>query len=317
MKNRTLLVIILVLLPFVVISFSFKSGKTNFNLEKNDDTLDALEDDDSDTDYKVKIKTKDEILELDLEDYIVGVVAGEMPASFEMEALKAQAVASRTFALYKKERSYLEYDLTDDTNSQVYISIEDMQKKWGAEFDKYYNRVLRAVEETKGEVITYEGNIIEAFYFSMSGGSTQEASTVFNENREYLKSVVSEYDNESLNNYEVTKIFSISDFISLLDLSCEKVNINNIDYNDAGYVESITVCGKEFKGTTFRFSLGLRSTNFDITVEEEVSITTRGYGHGVGMSQYGANGYAGAGYSYQDILKHYYTDVEIENIKDV
>jgi stage II sporulation protein D len=192
-----------------------------------------------------------------------------------------------------------------------------MKNKWGSEFDKYYQKINNAVTETKDEVMTYGGDIIESFYFAMSGGYTQDASTVFNETKEYLQGVESIFDTNSLNGYEVTKEFSKEDFINSLNLNCNNVSVDYINYNESGYVDEISVCGQKISGTKFRFSLGLRSSNFDIELSDTIKITTRGYGHGVGMSQYGANGYASAGYTYVDILKHYYTGVEIQKIKDV
>ncbi len=321
MNNKTLSIIAVALFPFVVISFVFKSDETNFNLDKSfgPDIPNGLLDDNSEVEeYTVRVLVNGETEVLPLEDYVVGVVAGEMPASFDIEALKAQAIASRTYALYKKQSNVsAEYDLTDNTNTQVYLSIESMQNKWGSDFQKYYDKISSAVESTKGQVITYEGEIIEAFYFAMSGGHTLEASQVFNESREYLKGVDSIYDNANLKNYEVVTEFEKQDFKNKLSISCENIIVNDIKKNDEHHVESLSVCGTEFKGTTFRTTLGLRSTNFDIEVLDKIKITTRGYGHGVGMSQYGANGYAEAGYSYEDIIKHYYTNVEIKDIKNV
>lgn len=325
MNNKKLLVIAVMMIPFVVISFSFDKGETNFILDNNsNDKLESTSKDDDEiisgvtyAPLKIRVLVKGQVQEMELEEYIIGVVAGEMPASFDMEALKSQAVASRTYALYKKNNSNGIYDLTDNTNSQVYISKDDMRTKWGDGFDKYYNRVKTSVEETSGKVLTYNGEIIEAFYFAMSSGNTQEASTVFNESRDYLKSVESKYDNSSLKNYEVSIELPITEFLSKLSLTCQNPQIDYINYNDTGHVEKISVCTKEFKGTYFRTLLGLRSTNFTITIGEIVTITTKGYGHGVGMSQYGANGYASIGYTYEDILKHYYTGVKITDIKDV
>lgn len=319
-QNKILAVIAVALFPFVVISFVFKGSETNFNLNEFfgpevPEDLDSREDDGK---YTVRVLVNGETKVLELEDYIVGVVAGEMPASFNMEALKAQAVASRTYALYKKKTNEnKEYDLTDNTNTQVYLSVESMKNKWGTDFQKYYDKVKQAVSDTKDEVITYSGEIIEAFYFAMSSGYTQEAGQVFNENRDYLKGVESKYDNADLKNYEVATEIDKQTFRNKLSLACENITVDDVKKTSENYVESITVCGISFKGTVFRTTLGLRSTNFDIEIGDKVKITTRGYGHGVGMSQYGANGYAEAGYTYEDIIKHYYTDVEIKSLKNV
>ena len=308
MRNKILLIIAVSMLPIAVISFSWsKSSETNFNLPEKPKSENIT----------VNVLIDGEIQTLDLEEYIVGVVAGEMPASFNEEALKAQAVASRSYALYKKKNSDGHYDLTDDTNSQVYIDIEDMKLKWGNEFDKYYIKIKNCVDATNGLVATYKDEIIEAFYFSMSSGQTQDVVAVFGENFEYLKSVESEYDNENLNNYKVTKSFSNAEFKNYLNLRCESITVDYIVRNDSGYIDEISICSTKFKGTDVRSKLSLRSANFDIFIGKNIEITTYGYGHGVGMSQYGANGYANAGYTYEEILKHYYSNIEIINIKSV
>lgn len=324
MKNKILLIIAVAMLPIVVISFVFKNSETNFNLKKKYDSeesgdieYDANQKDENEinNEFEFRVLVNGKITNISMDDYIIGVVAGEMPASFDSEALKAQAVASRTYAVYKKNSNINgEFDLTDNKNNQVYLTLDDMKKKWGDEFEKYYNKIKEAVLETKDEVITFNGNIIEAFYFAMSAGTTEEATTVFKEDRDYLKSVESIYDNNSLNNYEVTKSFSINEFKTKLGLQCDSIIVDSINSNDAGYVNEISVCTKNFGGTDFRKLLDLRSTNFKINIIDKVEITTKGYGHGVGMSQYGANGYANHGYSYHDILKHYYTGVEITKL---
>lgn len=292
------------MVPLVVISFIFKTNETNFNLDKNDGkenlTVDILRDG--------KIET------LDLEEYIIGVVAAEMPASFEKEALKAQAVASRSYALFKKNNNRGSYDLTDDTNTQSYIDEGEMQKKWGSDYEKYYTKIKDAVLDTKGQVATHRGEIIEALYFSMSSGMTQDAEMVFGAKEDYLKSVISEYDNETLRNFKVEKNFGLEEFKTLLNLSCDEIKIDDITRNESDYVSSMTICDKRFTGIEMRQILSLRCAAFDIDIDDNITITTYGYGHGVGMSQYGANGYAKAGYTHEEILKHYYQNIEISKI---
>lgn len=318
MRNKYLSIVAVMLFFLAVISFAFRNGETNFILDEfYGPFLEEPDQDDDTKDYSIRVKIGNTIEILPLEEYIIGVVAGEMPASFSIEALKAQAVASRSYALYKKSQNSSEYDLTNDVNSQVYIGIDTMKSEWGDNFQKYYDKVSNAVEQTKGKVITFDGEIIQAFYFAMSAGSTNESSQVFGQSKDYLQSVVSEYDNNSLRGYSSDIEFSLVDFKTKLNLTCEKITIGNIIRNDSGYVDTIDICSNTFKGTTFRSKLGIRSTNFDIEVGTNIKITTRGYGHGVGMSQYGANGYANAGYTYEDIIKHYYTGVDIVDLKDV
>ena len=300
--NKTFIKLIFILFITAVISFKYKDVETNFNLEKKDKEI------------TVKVLINNEVKTLNLEDYIIGVVAGEMPASFEIEALKAQSVASRTYALFKKNNSNSNYDLTDDTNSQVYIDNEAMKEKWKEDYDLYYDKIKKAVLSTKGEVLTKDNQIIKAYYFSMSNGNTQDAKEVFKE-EDYLKSVDSIYDNEQINNYKVTTNISKEEFKTKLGINCDPIIIKDIIKNESNYISTIDICNKTFSGIEIRKLLNLRSSSFDIEVNNDIEITTYGYGHGVGMSQYGANGYAKNGYNYKEILKHYYTNVEITSIK--
>ncbi len=306
MRNKILLGIVVLLVPFVVISF--KNNKANFYLEKNNEEEKIIY-------VNVKNTATNEITKMNLEEYIIGVVAAEMPASFHEEALKAQAVAARSYALYKINKSNKEYDLVTDVANQGYINKEEMKSKWNNEFDKYYKKVSKAVKDTKNEVILYDKKIIEAFYFSMSNGYTEEASLVFSEYEPYLKSVESSWDNESIRGFYEEIIFSKDDFCQKLGLICEEIVINDLERSSSNRVNKITINNMEFIGTDLRKRLNLRSTDFNITVSlNEVIVTTYGYGHGVGMSQYGANGMAKDGYNYKEILKHYYTGVEISKI---
>ena len=262
----------------------------------------------------VKLLDKEKILNISLEDYVIGVVACEMPASFNEEALKAQAVASRTYSLEKMKDSN-EYDLENSTNNQCYSSILDMQEKWKASYNLYYNKIKEAVLETKGEYLTYEGKIIKAFYFSTSNGYTEDVQNVFGETLEYLESTESSWDLKS-STYEKEFKISTKEFLKKLNLNDKKIEKIHIDErSESGRVNYITINNTKFKGTTFRSLLKIRSTDFDIKEEkEEVIITTRGYGHGVGLSQYGANGMANEGYNYKEILNHYYKNTEINNV---
>lgn len=306
--NKILSIIAVSLVPFVVISF-VPNDKTNFIMESKEiiETYEPV---------KIKVLIGENIETIDLEDYVIGVVAAEMPASFNDEAIKAQAVAARSYAIYKKEKSNAEYDLTDGINDQVYIGIDEMRLKWGRDFEYYYDKLSKSVNSTEGEILVYDDKVIEALYFSMSAGVTEDASYVFGETIDYLKPVESTYDKE-YTNYEVTKTFTSDELKEILSLSCSEINIGNILYDESNYISSIDICDKTYTGIEVRSLLGLRSANFKIDVANTVNITTYGYGHGVGMSQYGANGYAKNGYTYDEILKHYYKDVEIKNIKDV
>ena len=179
-------------------------------------------------------------------------------------------------------------------------------------FFKYYLKIREAVIDTQGKVLTYDGQVINAFYFSMSNGYTENSELVFKQDLPYLNSVPSSWDNESIENYRYTTTISREDFCSSLEISCDTITITNIERSNSNRILNITINDKTFSGTEVRTKLGLRSTDFDMEISSnEIKITTRGYGHGVGMSQYGANGMAKEGYSYEEILKHYYQNTEI------
>ena len=307
MKNKILLGVVFILI-LTIIFLPKQTKKISVSEEKEDIK-------ESEIFVRLLDEQTNTITEENLEDYIVGVVSAEMPSVFNMEALKAQAVAARTFAMYKKATRNLDYDLIIGVKDQAYKNNEMLLKNWGADFFPNYLKIREAVKETKGQVLTYQNNIINAFYFSMSNGYTENSELVFQEKLPYLSSVTSLWDNENLQNFAYTTTFSKNDFCVSLNISCDVLKIGDITRSDTHRVLKITINDKTFKGTEFRSKLGLRSTDFEISLENDnVMITTKGYGHGVGMSQYGANGMAKEGYSYQEILAHYYQNTELKNI---
>lgn len=248
--------------------------------------------------------------DLSLEDYIVGVVSCEMPASFDIEALKAMSVAARTYALYKSERNKTLKTTTDD---QCYIDESAMKEKWKNNFDKYYNKINNAVNDTKGEYMTYNDKTIIAFYFSISNGKTENVENVFSQKLDYLVSVDSSWDKRNNSNEKNIKM-KVSDFLKKLNINDNKINNIKIDRSNTNRINNIKINNKNYKGTKFRSLLNLKSTDIEIKYDNDyVYIHTVGYGHGVGMSQYGANYMAQDGYKYDDILKHYYKGVKIVN----
>jgi len=305
MPNRILTILVVLLIPIAVISFNKK--ETNFNLSENKK-------------ISVKVKNVDnqEVINIDLEDYIIGVVAAEMPASFNIEALKAQAVAARTYAYNKILNNSRDYDLVSDITDQSYITNIEMKNKWQKDFNTYYEKIKKAVNDTKNEIITYNNKVIEAYYFAMSNGYTEDSQIVFKEEKPYLESVASKWDNDSLKNFEVNSVYQKNEFCKILEIRCNNIEINKIDRTKAQRVNYIVINNKQISGTDFRKKLNLRSTDFDITLtKNEIIIKTTGYGHGVGMSQYGANGMANEGYSYKDILKYFYKDTNISNLQNI
>ena len=244
------------------------------------------------------------VINLNMTDYLIGVVSSEMPASFNLEALKAQSVLARTYALKAKQTGK---KLTDTVSTQSYIDIDQMKNKWGNSFNIYYNKIKNAVENTNGEYLSYNGNYIEALYHSTNNGKTESSLDVFGNYYPYLISVSSEYD-KNASSYLRTINMPIDTISNKLGLSLNNDSVINIlSYTDGGNIKEININGNNFSGKKVRELLGLRSADFDISISDNnANITTRGYGHGVGMSQYGANGMANAGYSYKDILSHYY-----------
>ncbi len=303
MRNKKLIIIILVLSVVAL-----KINNIDHKEKEEEKVIDEPE-----TIVTILDKTSGEIKKLNLEDYIIGVVAAEMPASFQMEALKAQAVASRSFALYKINTSNGTYDLVTDVTDQSYITIDEMRNKWQNNYETYYTKVKEAVDSTKDQVLTYNNEVICAFYFAMSNGYTEDADLVFGESQDYLTSVDSSFD-KNVKNFEVTVNIPKTEFCEKLNINCDKLQISNINYSKTGRINSLTINDQQFQGTQVRSLLGLRSTDFNIVISDEISITTKGYGHGVGMSQYGANELAKMGKSYEDILNYYYQNIVIKKM---
>lgn len=249
------------------------------------------------------------VLQIELEEYLIGVVAAEMPASFNIEALKAQAIVARTYAL-KRITSGLNF--TDTVSTQEYKDVGQMKIIWQGEFQKYYDKVSSAVASTKNIYITYNGNYIDAVYHSTSNGFTQDSVNVWGNNIPYLKSVESSWD-KTASSYLRTETVSASKLSSLLGIDINsETSVEIISRDASGRVSSIKINNNTYTGVYIRNLLGLRSTDFDIVISDNnFVITTRGYGHGVGMSQYGANGMANSGYSYRQILNHYYQGIQI------
>lgn len=259
--------------------------------------------------YVTIYRKKGTVEQIELEEYLVGVVAAEMPASFNSEALKAQAVLARTYALKKISKGE---KLTDTVSTQAYIDKNEMQNKWGNEYSKYYNKIVSAVNSTKGQVVKYNGNYIEALYHSTSNGKTENAKEVWGQDIPYLKSVDSSWDKKTTSYLKIeNKEFNT--LMKVLGINFDKnTNIEILSRDESDRVSEVKVADKTYTGVEFRTLLNLRSADFDISViDNGVEIITRGYGHGVGMSQYGANEMAKLGYNYKNIINHYYTNVKI------
>ncbi len=286
-----------------------ETNKKETNTVKKENTETKQEEFKENKTYVTIYRKKGTVEQIELEEYLVGVVAAEMPASFNSEALKAQAVLARTYALKKISKGE---KLTDTVSTQAYIDKNEMQNKWGNEYSKYYNKIVSAVNSTKGQVVKYNGNYIEALYHSTSNGKTENAKEVWGQVIPYLKSVDSSWDKKTSSYLKIdNKEFNT--LMKVLGINFDKnTNIEILSRDESGRVSEVKVADKTYTGVEFRTLLNLRSADFDISVTDNgLEIITRGYGHGVGMSQYGANEMAKLGYNYKDIINHYYTNVKI------
>ena len=265
---------------------------------------------------KIRVLKKDNTVEiLNLEDYLIGVVSAEVPVCFEEEAIKAQAVAARTYALKRMQNNKdSNYDVTDDTSSQVYQTEEELKSKWKDKYEEYRNKIKNAVYNTKGEYLTYNNDIIYAFFFSTSNGKTEDNKDVFGQDLPYLKVVDSSFDEKETSGFVATKTFNLNEFYQKLGMPYNEIlNIKNKELTTSGRVKNITINDKLFKGTEVRTKLSLRSTDFNIEQNnKEIKITTKGFGHGVGMSQYGANALAKQNKNYKEILNYYYQGTNLK-----
>lgn len=248
------------------------------------------------------------VSEVDLEEYVVGVVSAEMPCSFDEEALKAQAVASRTYVLSRN------LVVDDSTSSQVYEDQVAREEKWKENFSTNEAKIEACVEATKGEVLTYEGQYISALFFSSSNGKTENNEDYFNTvSVPYLRSVDSSWDLEVSNQVYREKSFTIDELNDIFQT--ENFEISILSYKESGRVDLVRIGTRQYTGREIREKLGLASSDFDVEhVGDSYVFHTVGYGHGVGMSQYGAQGMAEEGYDYREILTYYYQGVEIEKL---
>ena len=292
---------LIIFIPFIIVTIFIRDDEITFNFSSN--SVVRVYDEETDT-----------IIEVPIEEYVVGVVAGEMPIEFEIEALKAQAVAARSYVMIQMERNIKkDYDVVDTVMNQVYLDKNYLMTVWKSSYTDNINKIKTAVLETKGEYISYDGKVAEALFFSTSPGVTENSEDVFTNKIAYLRSVESTWD-EISPVYTTNTIYTLKEFYNLLNLNySEELNIEITNKTSTGRVKKIKINGKELTGSYVCSKLKLRSTYFEIIKEDnKIIIKNKGYGHGVGMSQYGAQGMAQLGYNYQDILKHYYTGIEIK-----
>lgn len=322
--------LIVLILIFVIICFIIPIIFTKKTVPK--ETVANVQEENTKFDYKqyntIKLLHSEtqEIEELSLDEYLYGVVSAEMPASFEEEALKAQAVVARTYTIYKiiNGGKHNDANICDSANCcQAWISKEDRMAKWNEnERDNNWNKIVSAVNLTKGKIITYENEPINAFFHSNSGGTTETATNVWGgTNYPYLQVVTTsgeedytQYSSEaSFTNEEILQ--KLKEYYSEIEINFEDENeIKIIENTESGRVKTIKFGNIQIPGTEARKIFGLKSTMFTIEkTNESINFKVLGYGHGVGMSQTGADSMAKLGNNYEDIIKHYYAGVEIQD----
>lgn len=274
--------------------------------------------------YNIKTGSTDE---MELEEYLKGVVAAEMPAAFHIEALKAQAIAARTYALMRIDRfkdgnpDHITAPLCTGVHCQAYLNLEELGQFHGQGWiTEYWPKINQAVNETKNMVVTFEGELIDAIYHSTSGGMTEDSENVFSTAKPYLRSVSSPNE-ENSPKFKDSITMTFNEFVKKIqeiapNIKITKKNVTQIvkvaDKSETGRIKKLMIGDKIIEGRDFRTLFKLNSTNFKINlIGDNIEIETLGNGHGVGMSQWGANAMAKNGSSYEEILKHYYQGVEV------
>ncbi len=312
----TAFIIIIFLLPLIILkSCTSEEPKKINDIGETDDL--------SITVFNV---AEGELQEMKLEEYILGVLAGEMPSEFHIEALKAQALAARTYTLMRTKEfggegceKHPGADVcTDSTHCQAYKDPKNIKVN--------YEKYKEAVQDTKGEVIVYNDALIDAVFHSTSGGKTENSEDVWSSKVPYLRSVISEYEERSPK-LITKKEIKVSEFIATMKnldsgIKLSSKNIKNqikiIDRSEGGRISSIEIGGKVISGYAVRGALGLNSSNFNITYSgDNILFTVTGNGHGIGLSQYGADGMGRNGSLYTEIITHYYQGVEIIKIEEL
>lgn len=332
MKRIFLYTLIFILLCFAIPILFTKGNTTQEVAEKVETNTEVVTENVYDYKNYQKIKllhsATGEIEEIDLDTYLYGVVSAEMPASFEKEALKAQAVVARTYTIYKVINIGVKHegaDICDDsTCCQAWISKEDRFAKWEeTSRESNWNKIVEAVNSTQGKIITYNNEPINAFFHSNSGGMTETTVNVWGgTGYPYLQAVATAGE-EAYSQYHSEVTLSKQTFIDKIkekhsefeiDFNAEDC-IKVLEYTDGNRVKTIKIGNIELSGVEVRTTLGLKSANFKITISgDNIKFEVIGYGHGVGMSQTGADSMAKSGSSYEDIIKHFYTGVEITDL---
>lgn len=301
-------------LVFPLIVFMLADVKINY--KKDEENTKASET------ISVYFHNENKIEEVPLEEYLCSVVAAEMPATFEPEALKAQAVAARSYSLHRKENPSPDHPgasvCTDYAHCKAYKTKEELSNQWKENAKEYEEKIRNAVYSTQGEIITYNGEVALAVFHSQAGsGRTESSKDVWGGDVPYLVSVESHGEQSAPNFYSTVSVpfeefkSKIAEYNPSIEINTHE-DIGEIEKSDGGNVKIIRIGNAQISGKDMRQIFNLRSSCFTVNAnEEQVTFQVTGYGHGVGMSQYGANTMAKEGHSYKDILTHYYSGTQI------
>ena len=325
MGNKGVILILLALILLVCPVAAMGGERTDIaETQAQSDETQAADSSENDS-ILVLSSSTNKVSEIDLFEYVVGAVAAEMPATYHSQALKAQAVACYTYALKARENDSDESlngaDISDSSDKhQGYLDKAARKEKWGDKYETYEKKIEEAVKEVFGKKLTFDGELITAAFHAISAGNTFSSAEVWGYEVEYLQSVTSAGDKLSPD-YSQTVAFTQEQFKkAVTELEGVKLSddpkdwVGDIKKTDSGYAQSVEIGGKTFTGVQVRQALGLRSAAFEIKYEDEnFHVTTNGYGHGVGMSQYGADYMARQGSTWEEILLHYYKGAKIES----
>ncbi|MFV0275301.1 MAG: stage II sporulation protein D [Bacilli bacterium] len=307
MRHLLVIIVLIVLLPTIVIIFGYNKK------EEKEYKFDFV----SNSSVRVLRNDTKGIIQIPIEEYILGVLCGEVPVLFHKEALKAQAIAARSYVLYKMQISKdLKYDVIDTVKNQVYVDTTYLKSKWGNKYNEYIKKMSDAVKETQGIYASYNNKVADTLYFSTSSGYTENSEEIFVTRLPYLVSVESKYDKDESPVFNEVKEFTKDVFYNKLGLDYSNtLKFEVTKKTSIGRNINIIINGTKMKASNLTSKLGLRSSYFTILESDShIRITTTGYGHGVGMSQYGANGMAKHGSTYEEILKHYYTGITLKKL---
>ncbi|MDO4173141.1 MAG: stage II sporulation protein D [Eubacteriales bacterium] len=305
-----------------------ESQETQENSDEGNENTAETTEETQDDGQMLAVSVNGTVREMTLEQYAAGTVAAEIPASFPEEAIKAQAVAARTYAMYKQsqgtDQTHPDAVVCDDyTHCAAFVDLDTQAKDlWGSKAEEWRQKIEDAVNATAGEIITYNGSPIVAVFHSAAAQETESAVSVWGTDIPYLVTVDSEGD-DSCPEYDASVTLGAEEFRQIMLAKYPDINLTglpktwftDIESSEAGGVTSCKIGGESLKGTEVRTLFQLNSTHFTIsTTDTSITFHTQGYGHGVGMSQYGAKSMAENGSSYQDILLHYYTGTKVEKL---